>query len=111
MINARFNDANRGDILSSHDKNQIHVHNHARVHTVSYMSVIIEPFWSFYVINMPKRLFLITGSEHDETISSGVYHKCYQRRLRGACAFVQARRVTQSFGVDEESRHLRTPTN
>ena len=51
MINARFNerrtDANRGDILSSHDKNQIHVHNHARVHTVSYVSVIIEPFWSF----------------------------------------------------------------
>ena len=104
MINARFNerrtDANRGDILSSHDKNQIHVHNHARVHTVSYVSVIIEPFC---VINMPKRLsflFLITGSEHDETISAGVYHKCYQRRLRGACAFVQSRRVTQSFGVD-----------
>ena len=96
MINARFNerrtDANRGDILSSHDKNQIHVHNHARVHTVSYVSVI-------------------TGSEHDETISAGVYHKCYQRRLRAACAFVQSRRVTQSFGVDEESRHLRTPTN
>ena len=61
MINVRFNerrtDANRGDILSSHDKNQIHVHNRARVHTVSYMSVIIEPFWSFCVINMPKRLF------------------------------------------------------
>ena len=61
MINARFNerrtDTNRGDILSSHDKNQIHVHNHARVHTVSYVSVIIEPFWSFCVINMPKRLF------------------------------------------------------
>ena len=57
MINARFNerrtDANRGDILSSHDKNQIHVHNHARMHTVSYVSVIIEPFC---VINMPKRL-------------------------------------------------------
>ena len=61
MINARFNerrtDANRGDILSSHDKNRLHVHNHARVHTVSsYVSVIIEPFWSFCVINMPKRL-------------------------------------------------------
>ena len=45
MINARFNecrtDANRGDILSSHDKNQIHVHNHARVHTVSYVSVLV----------------------------------------------------------------------
>ena len=58
MINARFNerrtDANRGDILSSYDKNQIHVHNHARVHTMSYVSVIIEPFC---VINMPKRLF------------------------------------------------------
>ena len=46
-----------------------------------------------------------------ETISAGVYHKCYQRMFRGACAFVQSRRVTQSFGVDEESRHLRTPTN
>ena len=61
MINARFNerrtDANREDILSSHDKNQIHVHNHVRVHTVPYESVIIEPFWSFCVINMPKRLF------------------------------------------------------
>ena len=65
-FNERRTDANRGDILSSHDKNQIHVHNHARVHTVSYVSVIIEPFWSFCVINMPKRLFfLITGSEHD----------------------------------------------
>ena len=54
MINARFNerrtDANGGDILSSHVKNQIHVHNHACVHTVSYVSVIIEPFWSFCVI-------------------------------------------------------------
>ena len=63
MINARFNerrtDANRGDILSSHDKNQIHVHNHAGVHTVSYVSVIIEPFWSLCVINMPKRLFFL----------------------------------------------------
>ena len=97
MINARFNerrtDAIRGDILSSHDKNQIHLHNHARVHTMSYVSVIIEPFWSFCVINMPKRLFfLITESELDETVSAGVYHKCYQRRLRGACAFVQSRR-------------------
>ena len=66
MINARFNerrtDANRGDILSSHDKNQIHVHNHARVHTVSYVSVIIESFWSSCVINMPKRLFFFFES-------------------------------------------------
>ena len=66
MINARFNerqtDANRGDILSSHDKNQIHVHNHARVHTVSYVSVIIEAFWSFCVINMTKRLFFLFES-------------------------------------------------
>ena len=31
--------------------------------------------------------------------------------VRGACAFVQSRRITQSFGVDEEYRHLRTPTN
>ena len=66
MINARFNecrtDANRGDILSSHDKNKIHVHNHARVHTVSYVSVIIEPFWSLCVINMPKRLFFFFES-------------------------------------------------
>ena len=66
MINARFNerrtDANRGDILSSHDKNQIHVHNHARVHTVSYVSVIIGPFWCFCVINIPKRLFFFFES-------------------------------------------------
>ena len=67
MINARFNerrtDANRGDILSSHYKNRIHVQNHARVHTVSsYVSVIIEPFWSFCVINMPKRLFFFFES-------------------------------------------------
>ena len=52
MINARFNerrtDANRGDILSSHDKNRIR----ARAHSV----VLREPFWSFCVINMPKRL-------------------------------------------------------
>ena len=63
MLNARLNerrtDANRGDILSSHDKNQIHVHNHARVHTVSYVSAIIKPFWSFCVINMPKRLLFL----------------------------------------------------
>ena len=79
MINARFNerrtDANRGDILSCHDKNQIHVHNHARVHTVSYVSVFIEPFWSFCVINMPKRLFFFFFEPHDETISAGVYHE------------------------------------
>ena len=43
--------------MSSHDKNQIHVHNYAGVHTVSYVSVIIEPFWSLCVKNMPKRLF------------------------------------------------------
>ena len=90
-------------------KNQIHVHNHARVHTVSYVPVIIEPFWSFLCHKYAQAsfffFFLITGSEHDETVSAGVYHKCYQRRLRGACAFVQSRRVTQSFGVDEESRH------
>ena len=111
MINARFNerrtDANREDILSGHDKNHIHVHNHARVHTVSYMSVIIEPCHKY----AKASFFLITGSEHDETISAVVYYKCYQRRLRGACAFVQSRRVTRGFGVDEESRHLRTPTN
>ena len=115
MINARFNerrtDANRGDILSSHDKNQIHVHNHARVRTVSYVFVIIEPFWSFCVMNMPKRLFFESLDPSMMKPYRLVYHKCYQRRLRGACAFVQSRRVTQSFGVDEESRHLRTPTN
>ena len=53
MINASFNerrtDANRRDILSSHDRNQIHVHNHARVHTVSYVSVIIEPFFLVFL--------------------------------------------------------------
>ena len=41
MFNERRTDANRGDILSSHDKNQIHVHNHARVHTVSYVFVLV----------------------------------------------------------------------
>ena len=56
-INERRTDANRGDILSSHDKNQIHVHNHARVHIVSYVSVIIEPFWSFCVIICPSVFF------------------------------------------------------
>ena len=53
MINARFNerrtDANRRDILSSHVENQIHVHNHARVRTVSYVSVIIEPFFLVFL--------------------------------------------------------------
>ena len=45
LINARFNERRSdailhafvaiiGDILSSHDKNQIHVYNHVRVHTV-----------------------------------------------------------------------------
>ena len=34
----------------------------ARVHTVSYVSVIIEAFWSFCVINMPKRLFFFFKS-------------------------------------------------
>ena len=71
--------------------------------------------WAFLVFLCHKyahvSFFWIAGSERDETISAGVYHKCYQRRLRGACAFVQSRRVTQSFVVDEESRHLRTPTN
>ena len=78
MINASFNerrtDANRRDILSSHDKNQIHVHNHARVHTVSYVSVIIEPFFLGHKYAHAS-FFCITGSEHDETISAGVYHK------------------------------------
>ena len=83
----------------------------ARAHSV----LRVCDHWAFLVFLCHKyaqaSFFLITGSEHDETISAGVYHKCYQRRLRGACAFVQSRRVTQSFGVDEESRHLRTPTN
>ena len=38
----------------------------------------------------PCIYFLNTGSEHDETIWAGAYHKCYQRRLRRACAFVQS---------------------
>ena len=38
----------------------------------------------------PCIFFLITGSEHDETIWAGAYHKCDQRRLRIACAFVQS---------------------
>ena len=73
MINASFNerrtDANRRDILSSHDKNQIHVHNHARVHTVSYVSVIIEPFFLVFLCHKYAHasFFCITGSEHDKT--------------------------------------------
>ena len=35
--------------------------------------------------------FWITGSEHDETMWTGAYHKCDQRRFRGACACVQSR--------------------
>ena len=35
--------------------------------------------------------FLITGPENDETMWTGAYHKCDQRRLRGACACVQSR--------------------
>ena len=42
------------------------------------------------VYAMPMYLFLITGSEHDETIWAGAYHKCDQQRLRRACAFVQS---------------------
>ena len=100
MINARFNerrtDANRGDILSSHDKNKIHVQPRARAHSV----LRVCDHWA-----MPKRLFF------NHWIRAWWNHIgwCYQRRLRGACAFVQSRRVTQSFGVDEESRHLLLP--
>ena len=71
MINASFNerrtDANRRDILSSHDKNQIHVHNHARVHTVSYVSVITEPF--FLVFLCHKYAHASFFASLDETIS------------------------------------------
>ena len=38
----------------------------------------------------PCIYFIITGSEHDETIWTCAYHKCDQRRLRRACAFVQS---------------------
>ena len=117
MINARFNerrtDPNRGDILSSHDKkSNTCTQPRARAHSV----LRVCDHLAFLVFLCHKYaqasfFFWITGSEHDETISAGVYHKCYQWRLRGACAFVQSCRVTQSFGVDEESRHLRTPTN
>ena len=50
----------------------------------------------------PCIFFLITGSEHDETIWAGAYHKCDQRRLRRACAFVQSCKGPQSFLVDED---------
>ena len=116
MINARFNerrtDANRRDILSSHDKNQIHVHNHARVHTVSYVSVIIEPFFLVFLCHKYAQTSFFASLDPSMIKPYRlVFITCYQRRLRGACAFVQSRRITQSFGVDEESRHLRTPTN
>ena len=45
--------------------------------------------WRTYT-QCPCIYFLITGSEHDETIWAGAYHKCDQRRLRRACAFVQS---------------------
>ena len=38
----------------------------------------------------PCICFLISVSELDETIWTGAYHKCDQRRLRRACAFVQS---------------------
>ena len=110
MINARFNerrtDANRGDILSSHDKNRIHVHNHARVHTVSYVSVIIEPFWSFCHKYAQAFFFLITGSSKTKP-----YRLVFITNVISEGSGEPVLRVTQSFGVDEESRHLRTPTN
>ena len=43
---------------------------------------------NFYAMLM--YLFFFTGSEHDETIWAGAYHKYDQRRLRRACAFVQS---------------------
>ena len=43
---------------------------------------------NFYAMSM--YLFLITGSEHDENIWAGAYHKCDQRRLGRAWAFVQS---------------------
>ena len=39
----------------------------------------------------PCIFFLITGSEPDEIIWVGAYHKCDQRMLRRAYAFVQSR--------------------
>ena len=112
LINARFNerrtDANLhafvaiiGDIFSSHDKNQIHVHNHARMHTVSKIgcerdcdhgaySLIrtISVISSWRLLNqqnaharvcdmenfyaMPMHLFLITGSEYGLVLITNV---------------------------------------
>ena len=51
--------------------------------------------------------FLIAGSEPDEIIWAGSYHKCDQRRLRRAyafCAISSGSRcsLTQSFEVDED---------
>ena len=52
----------------------------------------------------PCIYFLITGSEHDETIWAGAYHKCDQRRLKAQeslrfCAILSGSRcsLTQSF--------------
>ena len=131
LINARFNerraDANLhafdivaiiGDILSSHDKNQIHVHNHARVHTVSCdhgaysrngspYSNKIHSFFSvissWRLLNQENAHARVCDMEnfyampmhlffnHWIRVWAGAYHKCHQRRLRRVCAFVQSR--------------------
>ena len=113
-------------ISASHDKNQIHVHNHARVHidcervcdhwafpsTFSKReSLFVNPYTNttkthslFNVISSWRLLnqenarvcatwgtstqcpciyFLITGSEHDETIWACAYHK-YDQILSGS---------------------------
>ena len=43
-----------------------------------------------YVYAMPMYLFFNHWIRADETIWPGAYHKCDQRRLRRACAFVQS---------------------
>ena len=47
-------------------------------------------------------LFLMTGSEHDEIIWAGAYHKCDQRRLRRDCDFVMPMHLFLMTGSEHD---------
>ena len=52
------------------------------------------------VYAMPMYLFLITGSEHDETIWAGAYHKYDQREPALLCNLVRVTMLTNSKFLD-----------
>ena len=66
---------------------------------------------NFYA--MPMHLFFNHGSELDETMWAGAYHKYDQRRLRRACAFVRSPGSRCRFDEAEKNLDidLRSPTN